>query len=132
MNTLRPRPEHVLSYERPLARERRVSWLFIFIIAFPFLAAGCVWTAISVTQRIVGQSVLFYPATGTHAYDFWLIAVPFLVVTSFYIVIAIWGVLWVVRGWLKPSALALLLPVCAIAWFLFLVACVPIWDEMSP
>ena len=134
MNEPAPQPKPFLNYDRPdsLSPSASFSQYFIVIISLPFVGAICVWSAALATQRFTGHTVLFYPATGTHAFDFWLIDIPFYLVTLFYVAVCLHAIILVLLRRLAATALALLLPVCLFAWLLFLVGCFPIWEEISP
>ena len=134
MNEPAPQPKPLLDYDapHPLSPNASVSRLFVVIVTLPFVGAICAWSAARATQRLTGHTFLFYPATGTHAYDFWLIDIPFYLVTLFYTGICLHAVILVLLRRLAVTGLALLLPVCLFAWLLFLVGCFPIWEEISP
>jgi len=96
------------------------------IVGILYCYCGAKWC-----QHFTGSHILFSPATGTDAYDRWLINVPFFVVT---IVLALLGlppiVMVPLRKW--PIVFILLLPVCFFGWCAFIGLCFPLWDDISP
>ena len=114
----------------PLER-RRVRLMLGLVIGagvslFSWVHLGARWG-----QRREGTNALFAPATGTDFYDRVLIDLPLLAMTVVCAAVAGWTTLRVaLKCWRLPWLYAL--SAAFFAWVAFVLACFPVWDDISP
>jgi hypothetical protein len=107
------------------------------LICIPLAGAIYVYVGAKICQRVVGQTVLFAPATGTDAFDFWLITVPQAVVGAGLTLVSCLAFLSAAFAELigrRRAAWRLLgvIPISLVLFVVFFFACAPIWEDISP
>jgi hypothetical protein len=96
------------------------------VLLFSWVHLGARWG-----QRREGTNALFAPATGTDFYDQILIEIPLLGMTVVCAAVAGWTMLCVaLKRWRLPWLYTL--PAAFFAWVVFVVACFPVWEDISP
>ena len=123
------------TYGRSQVPGRYVAWV-VAATAFPAAMTVYCHVAGRVCQARVGQNVLCEGATGTPVFDLWLVQMPALAATAWAVGVALAAALVRPRPMLPPSTMpglwVVVCPSAAIAWMLFLIACFPVWDDVSP
>jgi hypothetical protein len=130
-----------LSYARPGADDRspvreRYARGVAAAAAVPAAMTVYCHLAARLCQAWLGQGILCEGVTGTKAFELWLIEIPVLAATGWAVAVMLAVALMRPKQMLPPSTLPALwvvvCPTATITWMLFLIACLPIWDDIAP